>query len=125
MKKHNIEWLRQRFAKKLSSKVWVLEEVAAYLIAKGRKDLLGKLAATGGDGVKIVEDRFTFCGLGPTGQAPLRHPLGAIAPLYSVYVCKLADVHSVYEDEEGQAVVIVKAPPIAGEATETNGQANG
>ena len=121
MKKRNIKWLRQRFAKKLSSKVRVLEEVAAYLIDEGREDLLEKVARTGGDGVQILEDRFTFCGWGPTGQRPLWHPLGAVAPLHSVYICNLADVHSVYEDEEGQAVVIVKAPELPVDVTETNG----
>jgi hypothetical protein len=54
MKKRNIKWLRQRFAKKLSSKVRVLEEIATYLMDQGREDLLAKVARAGGDGVQIT-----------------------------------------------------------------------
>jgi hypothetical protein len=125
MRKRTLKWFQKTYQGRTQSKVRVLEEIAAYLIANGREELVGRLAHTGGDGLTVHEDRFTFCGLGPTGQRPLSWPLHAVVPIYSCYVCEFKDIHSVYEDEEGRPVIILRCPDANGDGTPTNGHVNG
>jgi hypothetical protein len=109
MKKQSIEWLRNSIPEYRVSKVTVVGgAVGALLIANGRSDLLYKAGGLTGDGLKADDDRFIFCSY--CFQRRLLYPLCALQPVYSLYTCKYEDVDAVYEEVDGQAVVLLKDP---------------
>jgi hypothetical protein len=102
MKQRSIRWLRNLTANKIT----VLGEIGAYLIFENRTDLIDQAAALQGDAFEPHDDGFTFSSYAAQGR--LLHPLMPVAPLYTRYACKYDDIHSVYQDEAGRPIVVLK-----------------
>jgi hypothetical protein len=102
MKQRSIHWLRTLTANKIT----VVTEIGAYLMLENRTDLLDKTAALQGDEFDPHDDRFTFCSYDSPGY--LLHPLMPIERLYIRYACKYDHIHSVYEDESGRPIVVLR-----------------
>jgi hypothetical protein len=102
MKQRSIRWLRNLTAKKIT----VLGEIGAYLIFENRTDLIDQAAALQGDAFEPHDDRFTFSSYAAQGR--LLHRLMPVEPLYTRYACKYDDILSVYQDEAGRPIVVLK-----------------
>src|SRR5687768_12746144 len=108
MQKRSIDWFREAIRGKAASKVTVAGgPVGTFLIAHARLDLLFKTAVITGDGVTVSDDQFTFCS---HALHRMIYPLGGLKPLSCCYACRYEDIASVYEAEDGQAVILLKDP---------------
>ncbi len=106
MKLQSIAWLREAAATKRADRITVLGEIGAFLILEDRTDLIDQAGALHGDGLQARDDRFTFFSQGFQGR--MLYPLMAVEPLYTRYACKYEHIRSVYEDEGGRPVVVLK-----------------
>jgi hypothetical protein len=106
LRQRDLTWLRESVVQKRISKVTVIGEIAVFLITEGRTDLISHAGTLYGDGLEVFDDRFTFCS--QSFQGRLIFPLAAIESLYTRYGCKYEAIHSIYEDEGGQALVVLK-----------------
>jgi hypothetical protein len=59
-----------------------------------------------GDGLDAFDDRFTFASY--SFQGKLIYSLLAVQPLYCQYLCTYDAIHSVYEDGQGEPVVVIR-----------------
>jgi hypothetical protein len=101
-----VKWLREKIFGKFASNVIVVGEIADFLINENRADLLPQAGTLRGDGLEAFDDRFTFASYAFQGK--MIYPLVAIVPLYCQYLCPYDAIHSVYEDEGGKPVVVLK-----------------
>jgi hypothetical protein len=106
LKRRDLAWLRQAVLRKTVSKVVVVGEIGEHLINEDRTDLICRAASLPGDGLEVLEDRFSFCS--HTFLGTLIYPLRQIKPVYTRYVFEYKAIHSVYEDEEGRALIVLK-----------------
>jgi hypothetical protein len=106
MKRRSLEWLRHGVENNLVNKISVVGEIGEFLVNERRIDLLPQTGALSGDGLAVFEDKFTFCSRSFQGR--MIYALVAVEPLYCCYICKYDAISSVYEDEEGQAIVVLK-----------------
>jgi hypothetical protein len=102
MKPRSIPWLRRA----LFRDILVLGEVRVSLFLENRTDLIPEAAMLFGYDFATLPDRITF--FANPYQGPMRHPLGAVDPLLTKYQCKYEQIHSVYEDVDRGAVVVLK-----------------
>jgi hypothetical protein len=61
-----------------------------------------------GEALQAQEDQLLFCAR--PWNAELLYPLTAIKPLSTTYSCAYRDIGSVYEDDGGNAIVLLKDP---------------
>jgi hypothetical protein len=102
----SIDWLQESVKRKTADKITVVGEIGVFLIQQERADLIEQAGTLRGDGLEVSSEQFTFASHSYQGR--LIYPLAAVEALYTRYRCKFASVHSVYEDEEGQPVVVLK-----------------
>ena len=102
----SVDWMRESVTRKRADKITVVGEIGVFLIQQDRADLIEQAGTLRGDGIEVSSDQFTFAS--NTYQGGLIYPLVTVEALYTQYRCEWASVHSVYEDGEGQPVVILK-----------------
>ena len=102
MKPRSIEWL----VDVVTDKVTVLGEIGAFLFSEKRTDLMNQARALRGDHFTADHDEFFF--FAQTHQGPMPFPLTTVEPVVTQYTCKYEHIHSVFEDDQGRPVVVLK-----------------
>ena len=102
MKPRSIPWLRRV----VSDDILVMGEIGVFLYLENRTDLMTQAGVLRGEDFATLDDRLTF--FSHSYQGPMLYPLRAVEPLITQYQCKYEHIHSVYEDEQGRPVVVLK-----------------